>query len=205
MNRIVIALPIILAALVAAPARATAGPEQAPIVYFDLGDVLISMSDENNFRYTPGAEAYVRRLRALGFRLGLITNVPETWGRSPQEKVRALKAFVATHWRERRPFPWNEFGRIVVPPKDAYRKPHPYMFLDALRTPAPEPCKPIYIGEDEAEILTARRAGFVGYWTLRPSAPPFPPPHTLRCIPRPHRPRYSFKASQTDDLTHQMR
>lgn len=151
-----------------------------PVIYFDLGDVLIDTRDKNNYRFMPGAEAYLRLVHGRGFVLGLITNIPADWGRTRAEKIRALKRFVTERWREPRPFPWQVFERIFVPPTDAYRKPHPYLFLEARKLPAN--CRPYFMGETIEEVLVARQTGFISYWTKTRGAPPFIPFHLLKCF-----------------------
>lgn len=151
------------------------------MVFFDLGEVLIDTHDSRHLQFMPGAETYLQNMHAAGFRLGLITNVPESWGSTTDEKIEHLKGFVAQNWSGPREFPWAMFEQIHVPPRDELRKPHPHMFLQA-RSDL-DPCRPIFHGEEPNEVESAKNAGFVGHWTRGSGSPTFAPLETLTCFP----------------------
>ncbi len=52
-------------------------------IFFDLGDTLIDTHthDYNPMFAMPGALAHLRELNSLGYPLGIISDVPESWGR----------------------------------------------------------------------------------------------------------------------------
>lgn len=156
-----------------------------PTVYFDLGNVLIDTTNETQFKYVEGAEIYLQSLSRREFRLALITNVPDTWGRTQAEKFRSLKSYVAKYWIEPRPFPWEAFDRILIPPADKYRKPHPYLFQQALQYP--DRCQPLFQGEDPAEVETAARLKIATYLVpekATPRHPKFAPISKILCKAR---------------------
>ncbi|OJF14979.1 HAD family hydrolase [Couchioplanes caeruleus] len=173
---------------VAAPAAApvAAVPDAAapavcdrPVVYFDLGNVLIDTSDWSNVRYEPGALSYLRDLRSRGVDLGLIINIPETWGATQEEKLATMKQYIADRWVEPRPFVWSYFeGRIVLPRTDAERKPAPVLFERALTESAP--CVPYYQGEVAAELSAAAQVGLRTYQVGRPGRPFYLPASQVR-------------------------
>jgi len=176
--RSLLAAVVVLSVFTAYPSAAqTHGPK--PVIYFDLGQVLINTTDFNRLQYIDGAYRYLGQLRRLGFRVSLITNVPDKWGANQNLKIETLKATVAKGWQDPRPFHWTQFEKIHVPLNDLYRKPHPAMFLEALRDG--HDCQPIYMGEELVEIQAAERVGFRGYLVGRPGAPKFMPLHLLTC------------------------
>lgn len=60
-------------------------------VYFDLGDTVVASKDMKNIKYIPGAKAYIEKLHQEGFKVGIISNIPETWGLDYNEKLLSLK------------------------------------------------------------------------------------------------------------------
>ncbi|GGQ68200.1 HAD family hydrolase [Couchioplanes azureus] len=184
-------LPAILAAsaltvTAAAPAAASdAVPAAAPavcnrpVVYFDLGNVLIDTSDWSHVRYEPGALSYLRDLRSRGVALGLIINIPEAWGATQEEKLATMQQYIADRWAEPRPFVWSYFeGRIVLPRTDAERKPAPALFERALAESAP--CVPYYQGEVAAELTAAAQVGLRTYQVGKPGRSFYLPASQLR-------------------------
>lgn len=155
-----------------------------PWVFFDLGNTVVASAPGRESRYVPGAHAYVRELRRRGVRIGLITNVPEKWGKTRSAKIRELKKLVGETWTKEageEAMDWTDFpdAAIVIPPRDADRKPAPYLFRSALAHVSLEggarDCPVIYQGEDPVEVAAAERAGMIGYVVGRDPAAPFLP------------------------------
>ncbi|MGY0236276.1 hypothetical protein [Longispora urticae] len=158
----------------ALPAHAAAGPAplttRCAVVYFDLGDVLVDSSDPTHFRYEEGALRHLRTLRLLGVPLGLISNIPPSWGADDAARIEALKAYIAATWTEPEPFVWSYFeGRILLPRTDAERKPAPALFTRALGQAGG--CSAVYEGDSAAEVTVATSLGFRGYLTGQPDQP----------------------------------
>ncbi|MEV6601760.1 hypothetical protein AB0M36_33630 [Actinoplanes sp. NPDC051346] len=164
---------------VAAPAASVAAVCQRPVVYFDLGNVLIDTSDWSNVRYEAGALSYLRDLRSRGITMGLIINIPETWGTTQEEKLATMKQYIADRWVEPRPFVWSYFeGHIVLPRTDAERKPAPVMFERALAEASP--CVPYYQGEVATELTAAAQVGLRTYQVGKPGRSFYIPASQLR-------------------------
>ncbi|MFI5497030.1 hypothetical protein [Actinoplanes sp. NPDC051859] len=152
----------------AAPAQAAVTPTAAasrcakPVVYFDLGNVLIDTSDWTKVRYVDGALEYLDELKNSHITLGLIINIPESWGTTQKKKLATMKKYIADRWVDEDPFVWSYFeGHIVLPRNDAERKPAPVMFKRARA--AVYPCKSYYQGEVDEEVAVADQAGLVTY------------------------------------------
>ncbi len=162
--------------------RATACTK--PWVFFDLGNTLIASDPGVEMKYIPGAHEYVKQLKRRGFRIGMITNVPEKWGPSSKEKVRKLKKTLMESWSRdpaQDPMDWSDFADALIftPPRDEYRKPAPYLFKAALSQVILEEgethCKVFFEGEDPKEVAAAVAEGMVGYVVNQDPAIPFLP------------------------------
>src|SRR5690606_22493812 len=110
---------------------------QKPWVFFDLGNTILRSNPGEKMAYNAGAHEYLRALKQRGFRIGLITNVPEKWGPTSKEKIRSLKRAVAREWTrdpKSTAMDWTDFSDalILVPPREECRKPAPYLFRSAL-------------------------------------------------------------------------
>jgi hypothetical protein len=156
------------------------GPCQSPgWIYFDLGNTLIDTHDWDHLRYFPEAQAYLAQAHAKGFHLGLITNVPESWGADAPAKVARLKAEVASGWQEAAPFNWADFEEILVPLNDTERKPAPILFERALA--AHHDCPLYYEGEEPDHVRVADHVGLESYLVGAPGMPFYMPlPEGLR-------------------------
>ncbi len=145
--------------LAVAPAQAG---DKLPWVFFDLGKTLIDHNpDYTNMRYLPGTKDYIKSLKSRGFRLGILINWPEEEGNSDAEKLALCKRFVLENWNNSAPFDWDLFDAVFFPPKNIYRKPHPYLFQKALKTA--EPAAAVYQGENPGEIEAAKKAGMAAH------------------------------------------
>jgi phosphoglycolate phosphatase-like HAD superfamily hydrolase len=133
------------------------GAEKKPWVYFDLGDTIISTKDMNHLKYMPGAREYMDELHREGFKIGIISNIPENWGMDYEEKLQSLKKVISEGWDEERPFDWGAYDEIILPLKNTEMKPTPTLFLKAIMKA--ESCPSMYIGESQKEVNAAINAG----------------------------------------------
>ena len=127
-------------------------------MFFDIGNTIIDTSQWDHLKHMPGARDYMTALKAAGFHLGAITNVPESWGQTYEEKFATLRAEIAKTWIEPEAFAWSDFDAVLLPPRDLDRKPAPYLFNEA-RALAHD-CKAAFQGEDIREVNAALAAGF---------------------------------------------
>ncbi len=126
-------------------------------VYFDLGDTVVSSKDMKKIKYIPGAKAYIARLHQQGFKVGMISNIPETWGMDYDEKLASLKKAILDGWVDTEAFDWQAFDEILLPLKNTEMKPAPHLFLKAIDVA--QSCPSIYIGESQNEIKAAESHG----------------------------------------------
>ncbi|MEU6824157.1 hypothetical protein ABZ921_26300 [Streptomyces atriruber] len=158
---------------VAGPAAA-ARQRACPIVYFDLGETLVHTADDGSTSYQPGAAAYLRALRVRGIPVGLITNVPSSWGATDAERAARLRQEVDSTWQGSAPFAWRDFGdRILTPRTEAERKPAPALWQRAKAGSGH--CRVVYQAETAEEVRAASALGFVPYQVGRPHLPAFLP------------------------------
>lgn len=129
-----------------------------PWIYFDLGDTVIDTKDMKKLKYFKGAKDYLSELRQKGFQIGLITNIPETFGQDYDEKLETLKKMINDGWIDRDVFDWNQFDRIILPLKNSEMKPAPTLFMKALSEA--KGCPSAYFSENEKEIIAAKSHGF---------------------------------------------
>ncbi|MBC7691760.1 MAG: hypothetical protein H7222_08315 [Methylotenera sp.] len=168
-----------------------------PWIFFDVGDTLVNASpDPKNLghmkdeRYVKGALPYLSQLKKKGYTLGLISNIPPTWGdegefhQVPDKRTRQLlfaqKSF-QQDWKKGEPeFDWSFFGkikgsgnhrifegRIFFPNHISERKPltcSECILNRGLESAKAAGCQAIYIGESQAEMNAAEKAGFVPFW-----------------------------------------
>lgn len=156
-------------------AEAPLGPARAcPVVWFDLGETLVHTADDGSIGYQPGAAAYLRSLRLRHIGIGLITNVPPSWGATDAERAARLKKEVDTAWRDSAPFAWGDFGdRILTPRTDAERKPAPALWQRAKADSGR--CRVVYQAETAQEVQVAGSLGYLPYQVGQPRRPAFLP------------------------------
>lgn len=133
------------------------GQDKKPWVYFDLGDTIIKTKDMKHLKYMKGAREYMDELKREGFKVGIISNIPETWGMDYDEKLQTLKKVIHDGWDEAVPFDWTVYDEVILPLKNTEMKPAPTLFLKAI-TKA-ESCPSAYIGESPKEITAAEEVG----------------------------------------------
>jgi FMN phosphatase YigB (HAD superfamily) len=144
-------------------------------VYFDLGNTLVDTRtfDFKKVLWMPGAREYVASLKELGYPMGLLVNVPDTWGATRELKVARTKAFIAELWSDEQPIVWEDFTEgLRVPPSDAQRKPDPFLFVEAVDSAAAAGCPVVFQGEVAGEVAAAELAGMVG-WQVHQEGRPF--------------------------------
>ncbi|WP_030018722.1 hypothetical protein [Streptomyces monomycini] len=151
------------------------------IVYFDLGETLVHTAADSGISYLPGAAAYLRALRERHIKVGLITNVPSSWGTTDAERAAALKKEVDGAWKGPAPFAWKDFGdRILTPRTEAERKPAPALWKRAKA--AAHGCRLVYEGETAKETYVAASLGYVAYRVGRPFGPAYLPVRVIESL-----------------------
>lgn len=154
-----------------------------PVVYFDLGETLVHTAEDGSTGYLPGAASYLRALREHHIRVGLITNVPPSWGATDAERAARLKKEVDATWRGSAPFAWQDFGdRILTPRTDAERKPAPVLWQRAMAGSGR--CRLVYQAETAEEVGVAAAEGYVPYQIGRPHRPEFLPVRLVELLGR---------------------
>ncbi|MYW49111.1 hypothetical protein GT346_38845 [Streptomyces sp. SID161] len=170
----------------AVPAARVGGERDCPVVYFDLGETLLHTADDGSTDYLRGAASYLRALRERHIRVGLITNVPSSWGTTDAERAARLKEEVDATWRGPVPFAWADFGdRILTPRAETERKPAPVLWQRAKAESGR--CRVVYEAETAEEVSVASSLGFVSYQVGRPHRPAFLPVGLVELLGR--RPR----------------
>lgn len=148
----------ILLFLLSGPYFKTHASTLKPWIYFDLGDTVVDTKDMKKLKYFKGAKDYLTELKQKGFQIGLITNIPETFGQDYDEKLETLKKRINDGWIDKDVFDWNQFDKVILPMKNSEMKPAPTMFLKALNVA--DGCPSAYISENEKEIIAAKSHGF---------------------------------------------
>lgn len=150
------------------------GERACPVVYFDLGETLVHTADDGAITYQSGAASYLRALREHHITIGLITNVPPSWGTTDAERAARLKKEVDATWKGPAPFAWEDFdGRILTPRTEEERKPAPALWQRA-RAEAGN-CRLVYQAETAEEVEVAASQGYVPYQVGQPHRPSFLP------------------------------
>ncbi|MFF3692832.1 hypothetical protein [Streptomyces sp. NPDC002221] len=154
--------------------RSANAQRPCPVVYFDLGETLVHTAEDGSTSYLSGAAGYLRALREHHIEVGLITNVPPSWGATDAERAARLRQEVDATWRGPAPFAWRDFGdRILTPRTEAERKPAPALWQRAMA--ASGHCRLVYQAETAEEVGAAAAQGFVPYQVGRPHRPEFLP------------------------------
>ncbi|MGK5641198.1 hypothetical protein ACSNOK_23215 [Streptomyces sp. URMC 126] len=162
---------------------AAARERGCPVVYFDLGETLVHTAADGGIDYRPGAASYLRALRARRVPVGLITNVPPSWGRTDAERAARLRKEVDATWRGPAPFAWKDFGdRVLTPRTEAERKPAPALWQRAKAGSGR--CRVVYQAETAEEVRAASALGFLPYQVGRPHRPAFLPVRLVELLGR---------------------
>ncbi len=136
---------------------ATMAHAKAPVMYFDLGDTIVDTKDMKHIHYYQGALNYLLELKSKGYQLGIITNIPETFGSDYNAKLLTLKKFIGDNWDDSITFNWDIFDDIILPLKNTELKPSPVMFEKAVEHG--NNCPVSYISESPKEITAASNTG----------------------------------------------
>ncbi|MGW7100127.1 hypothetical protein [Streptomyces sp. NPDC054838] len=159
----------------------TVDESACPVVYFDLGETLVHTADDGSIAYQSGAASYLRALRERHIRVGLITNVPPSWGTTDAERAARLKKEVDSAWKDSAPFAWKDFaGRIFTPRTEAERKPAPVLWQRARAESGH--CRLVFQAETAEEVEVAASLGYVPYQVGQPHRPPFLPVGLVRLL-----------------------
>jgi FMN phosphatase YigB (HAD superfamily) len=110
-----------------------------------------------HIHYYQGALNYLIELKSKGYQLGLITNIPETFGSDYDAKLLTLKKFISDNWDDQISFNWDLFDDIILPLKNTELKPNPVMFEKAIEHA--NHCPVSYISENPKEIVAASDTG----------------------------------------------
>ncbi len=137
------------------------------MVFFDLGETLITAPRKKNnpnaitkTSFVRGAREYLLKLKKMNVKLALISNVPEDWGKTRQDRIERLKQEIQKTWKDKNPFQWALFeNRIIVPMDNAHKKPAPDMFVEAKEMAAKMGMQPIFQGDDLKEVEAAQLVG----------------------------------------------
>jgi hypothetical protein len=163
-----------------AAGQAPAGPNSpgphggCVVAYFDLGETLVHTGEDDSVRYLPGAAEHLRALRARHIPVGLITNVPSSWGSTDAERAAKLKEEVDREWQGSTPFAWSDFGnRIFTPRTEAEQKPAPALWERAKN--AAGDCRVVYQAETDEEVAAGSSLGYVAYRTGQDDRPAYLP------------------------------
>ena len=162
---------------------------EKPIMVFDMGKTI---SDHTEFDpvtdafkrewYAPGAYEYLNRLKAQGFTLAMMINIPEEWGDTQERKLEKLKKVVRTGWDDpdHAAFDWTHFDFIFFPDNDLERKGTGnlifYHKVIAALARVFGHRDVLFQGENPIEVAEARRAGMAA-WDINRVG--FSPPHYL--------------------------
>ncbi|MBB5931460.1 hypothetical protein [Streptomyces echinatus] len=167
----------------AADVAAASSQRRCPVVYFDLGETLVHTADDGSTDYRPGAASYLRALRERHIEVGLITNVPSSWGTTDAERAARLRAEVDATWRGPAPFAWEDFGdRVLTPRTESERKPAPVLWQRAKAGSGR--CRVVYQAETAEEVTVASSLGFVPYQVGRPHRPAYLPVGLIELLGR---------------------
>lgn len=130
-------------------------------VYFDLGNTVINVKDKNNFDYFSGSKTYISRLKSLGYKIGVISNIPESFGQTHEEKLETLKNYISSKWSGSESFDWEVFDKIYLPLSNSELKPAPVLYKRAIVENQLK--KAVFISETEKEVIAAQELGFAGH------------------------------------------
>lgn len=98
----------------------------------------------NLTRPIPGAIEFLKRIKAQGIKLAMVSN--NFHGPSLVKVLRNLKVY-------------GFFDAVISSDRFGLRKPHPSIFYHALEMVDSTPLETVHIGDEEADILGAKRVG----------------------------------------------
>lgn len=116
-------------------------------------------------------------------RVGLITNVPPSWGRTDAERAARLKTEVDAAWRGSAPFAWQDFGdRILTPVPRPNASRLPVLWQRAKADSGR--CRLVYQAETADEVKVAASLGYVPYQVGQVHRPSFLPVGLIELLDR---------------------
>ncbi|MEH0862416.1 HAD family hydrolase [Halobacteriovorax sp. DPLXC-1] len=130
-------------------------------VFFDLGDTIVNTKESGNYHYYPGALEYIRSLKEMGIKVAIISNIPESFGETYDQKIESLNQYVKAHWNDQDQFDLTIFHKVYIPMSNDELKPAPYIFNKALDETGRHPS--LYISEAFDEVEAAKQLGFAGF------------------------------------------
>lgn len=130
-------------------------------IWFDLGNTLIDTRNGfDQIKFMPGAVEYLNHLKANGFKVGIISNVPDSWGRRGDlnSKIKHTEKLIKKGWKDPHyDFNFSDFDHVLMPVYESEAKPAPTLFRKALEVS--KNAKVVFQGETPAEVEAARREG----------------------------------------------
>lgn len=128
-----------------------------PWIFFDLGNTIVDTTSKKKIHYYPNTVKYLKNLKEQGYRIGVISNIPEKFGKTYDEKLATLKGYINKKWDDKVPFDWTVFDEIILPLNDGERKPAPILFKRAIARAGR--CPIVFMGENNKEIEAAKNLG----------------------------------------------
>lgn len=133
-------------------------------VWLDLGNVILeTRNGYDKVHYMPGVLEYLEQIKNDGHKVGLIVNIPESWGKPDDypSKIQATLDFIRGGWIDaEKTFSFDVFDEVVIPMRNTQRKPAPDLFMKALEVSKNLGLRPFYQSEDAEEIEVAQSIGF---------------------------------------------
>tara|TARA_R110002072_G_scaffold534_7_gene4139 strand:- start:42670 stop:43269 length:600 start_codon:yes stop_codon:yes gene_type:complete len=128
-----------------------------PWIFFDLGNTVVDTTSKKEIHYYPNTFQYLKNLKEQGYRIGIISNIPEKFGKDYNEKLATLKKYINSKWSDDTPFDWTLFDEVIIPLNDKERKPSPILFKRAMARAGR--CPIVFMGENQKEVAAAKDLG----------------------------------------------
>jgi FMN phosphatase YigB (HAD superfamily) len=153
-------------------------PPRPPVaVLFDVGGTLTYRDPQTaKYAWFQDALSTAQALKELGFRVGLLSNVPRGWDQAMLSRLLAEPEPLETL------FDPVVLAQSPPPPGQPLAKPDPRAFQRALAMlgPGVKPADVVYVGENHDEVLGARLAGLRAVLLVRRGNPPSGEAHVIR-------------------------
>ena len=152
-----------------APTESQQTSQEKPLAYmwFDLGNVILETRNGfDKVHFMPGVVDYLNTLRERGHKIGIIMNIPETFGRPGdyESKLRFTEDLIREGWIDtHHEFSFDFFDEVLLPVYKTQRKPNDFLFNKALEISTPDGHTSVFQGENPAEVQTADRLGFFSH------------------------------------------
>ncbi|EQC49957.1 haloacid dehalogenase-like hydrolase domain protein [Bacteriovorax sp. BSW11_IV] len=130
-------------------------------IYFDLGDTVINTKAKTGFKYFDGTKEYIERLKDRGYKVGIISNIPEQFGMDYDEKLKTLKEYIAKNWTDDKDFDWTQFDEVFLPLNNSELKPADILYMKAMERA--DYCPMAYVSENIVEVEKASSMGIAGH------------------------------------------